>query len=102
MYRTLLLGRPYLSNKSGCLSVVIGTLTRDDFRAQVKSIRRELKRLLEEGAHPEIETGDQTDQTPFAKTVRICRKWLTVESVFWAFVEHDGVAPTNNVAERAL
>ena len=76
-----------------------GTLTRDDFIEQVKPIRRELKRLLEEGAHHKIETGDNT---PFAKTVRTCRKMLTVEPAFWTFAEHDGVEPTNNAAERAL
>ncbi len=76
-----------------------GTLARDDFKEQVKPIRREVKRLLEKGAHYEIEKGDKT---PFAKTVRTCRKLLTVEPAFWTFVEHDGVEPTNNAAERAL
>ncbi len=76
-----------------------GTLTRKDFRAQVKPIRRELRQLLEDAAHHEIETGDKT---PFAKTVRTCRTMLTVEPAFWTFVENDGVEPTNNAAERAL
>ncbi|MEL7477066.1 MAG: transposase, partial [Cyanobacteria bacterium J06555_12] len=76
-----------------------GTLTRVGFIEQTKPIRGELKRLLKKGVQYEIETGDKT---PFAKTVRTCRKMLTVEPAFWTFVEHDGVEPTNNAAERAL
>ena len=76
-----------------------GTLPRGDFIEQVKPIRCELRRLLNEGADYEIEKGDKTS---FAKTVRTCRKLLTVEPAFWTFVEHDGVEPTNNAAERAL
>lgn len=76
-----------------------GTLTRDDFVEQVKPIQLEVKRLLEEGGDDEIEKGDKT---PLAKTVRTCRKLLKVEAALWTFVEHDGVEPTNNAAERAL
>jgi transposase len=66
---------------------------------QVKPIRREVNRLLKEGAQYEIDKGDKS---PFAKTVRTCREMLTVEPAFWTFVEQDGVKPTNNAAERAL
>lgn len=83
----------------GWYQVRDGTLTRGDFIEQVKPIRAEVKRLLEEGADYEIEKGDKT---PFAKTVRTCRKLLTVEPALWTFVEHAGVEPTNNAAERAL
>ena len=76
-----------------------GTLTRTGFAQQVKPIRAEIKRLLEEGADYDVATGEKT---PLAKTMGTCRKMLTVETAFWTFVEREGVEPTNNAAERAL
>lgn len=76
-----------------------GTMTRVDLAQQVKPIRAAIKRLLEEGANYDIARGEKT---PLAKTVRTCRKMLTVETAFWTFVEREGVEPTNNAAERAL
>lgn len=76
-----------------------GTLTREDFAHQVKPIREEVRRLLEEGANYDVAKGEKT---PLAKTVGTCRKMLTVEAAFWTFVERAGVEPTNNAAERAL
>ena len=76
-----------------------GTLTRAGFAEQVKPIREEVRRLLEEGADYDVA---KAEKTPLAKTVRTCRKMLTVEPAFWTFVEREGVEPTNNAAERAL
>lgn len=76
-----------------------GTLTRTGFAQQVKPIREEIKRLLEEGANYDVAKGEKT---PLAKTMGTCRKMLTVETAFWTFVEREGVEPTNNAAERAL
>lgn len=76
-----------------------GTLTRTGFAEQVKPIREDVRRLLEEGANYAVA---KAEKTPLAKTVRTCRKMLTVEPAFWTFVEREGVEPTNNAAERAL
>jgi len=76
-----------------------GTLTRTGFAEQVKPIRVEIKRLLEEGANYDVATGEKT---PLAKTMGTCRQMITVETAFWTFVEREGVEPKNNVAERAL
>lgn len=76
-----------------------GTVTRDDFRAQVKPMRAEVKRLLREGADYDIA---KEEKTPLAKTARTCAQMLKVEPAFWTFVDAEGVEPTNNSAERAL
>jgi len=68
-----------------------GPLSRADFQTQVEPIRQQVAELLREGqtvAHP--------------KTVATCTKILAVEASLWTFVEHAGVEPTNNGAERAL
>ncbi len=76
-----------------------GTLSRGDFAHQLKPIREEVRRLLEEGANYDVAKGEKT---AFAKTVGTCRKMLTVEPAFWTFALRDGIEPTNNAAERAL
>lgn len=76
-----------------------GTLSREQFRAQVKCLRRGFKTVLEEAAALPIEP-DET--TPLAKTVRTCRRLLKVEPALWTFVFTPDVEPTNNAAERAL
>ena len=42
------------------------------------------------------------EKTPWACTVRTCRKILKVEPALWTFLDHPDVEPTNNAAERAL
>lgn len=44
----------------------------------------------------------QKRKRPRAKTVRTCQQLLKVEAALWTFTITDGVAPTNNAAERAL
>lgn len=68
-----------------------GPLSRADFQTQVEPIRQRVGELLREGqrvAHP--------------KTAATCTKILEVEACLWTFVDHPGVEPTNNGAERSL
>lgn len=68
-----------------------GPLNRADFQIQVQPLRQRVGELLREGvqvAHP--------------KTAATCAKILQVEAALWTFVDHEGVEPTNNAAERAL
>lgn len=76
-----------------------GTLSREQFIAQVSHLRKGFKAKLEEAAEIHIEPHEKS---PLAKTVRTCRRLLKVEPALWTFVETVGVEPTNNDAERAL
>ncbi|MEA5464902.1 IS66 family transposase [Leptothoe sp. PORK10 BA2] len=76
-----------------------GTLSRQQFMAQVEYLRRGFKAVLAEAASLPIAADEKT---PLAKTVRTCRRFLKVESALWTFVSTPGVEPTNNAAERAL
>ena len=76
-----------------------GTLSREQFMAQVRYLRHGFKRVLEEAASLPIEPDEKT---PLAKTVRTCRRLLKVEPALWTFVFTTDVEPTNNSAERAL
>lgn len=76
-----------------------GTLSRDQFIAQVNHLRGGFKIVLEEAASLPIEPDEKT---PLAKTVRTCRRLLKVEPALWTFVYTNDVEPTNNAAERAL
>lgn len=76
-----------------------GTLSRAQFMAQVNCLRHGFKTVLEEAASLPI---DPKEKTPLAKTVRTCRRLLTVEPTLWTFVFMTDVEPTNNAAERAL
>jgi len=64
-----------------------GTLTRIGFQRQMKPIREEIEALLLRGAFAGI---------GMAEELYNHREWL------WAFVEVEGVEPTNNASERAL
>lgn len=68
-----------------------GPLNRADFQRQVQPLRHRVGELLREGTH-----------VAHSKTAATCAKILQVEAALWTFVEHEGVAPTNNAAERAL
>jgi len=76
-----------------------GTLKRCEFQLQAQSIRNSIKSCLEEAANYEV---GYKEKTPFAQTVRTCRKILKVEPALWLFVDVEGVEPTNNAAERAI
>ncbi|NEQ52872.1 MAG: IS66 family transposase [Leptolyngbya sp. SIO3F4] len=76
-----------------------GTLSREQFIRQVTYLRQGFKAALDEAAALPI---DPHEKSPFAKTVRTCRRLLKVEPALWTFVSTVGVEPTNNAAERAL
>lgn len=68
-----------------------GTLSRNDFQCAMQPIRHEVKSLLSIGTfvnHPQ--------------TRKTCQNILQVEQALWTFVDHEGIEPTNNAAERAL
>jgi len=68
-----------------------GTLAHATFARYMWPVRREMERLLEAG---------QTCGVP--KTEGTCRELLKLRQALWTFVRHEGVAPTNNTAERAI
>jgi transposase len=68
-----------------------GTLSRMDFSALVQPIRREVKGLLQLGL--------RLNQSTTQKT---CANILKLEPALWTFVDHEGIEPTNNAAERPL
>lgn len=68
-----------------------GTLSRMDFSALVQPIRKDVKTLLEIGL--------LLDQSTTRKT---CSNILKLEPALWTFVDHVGIEPTNNAAERPL
>lgn len=75
-----------------------GTLSRS-WEDQVAALRQRVKGLLEEGADYCPKRDEKTLRT---KTARTCRALLKLEPAMWLFVDHQGVEPTNNAAERAL
>ena len=70
------------------------TLSRSDFQQGMVSIRAKIEALLEQGAQL---TGDGE-----SKTAGTCKKILKFRVALWTFVDHEGVEPTNNQAERML
>jgi hypothetical protein len=68
-----------------------GTLSRADFQVAMQPIRQEVSCLLQIGTC-----------LNHSKTRRTCQNILKLEQALWAFVDHQGVEPTNNAAERAL
>ncbi len=69
-----------------------GSLSRPAFQEAMQAIRREVEALLE----IDILAVKQT------KTKATCGNILKFKMALWTFVEREGVAPTNNAAERAL
>ena len=67
------------------------TLPWSQLKAKLQPVRREVRKLLEEGAL--WHTG---------KAQSLCKELLQHEPALWRFAEVAGVEPTNNAAERAL
>jgi transposase len=67
------------------------TLSRATFQTYVGWLRSAVRDDLESGT-----------ACGCAKTAATCRALLTHETRLWTFVRHDGVEPTNNVAERTV
>ncbi len=68
-----------------------GTLRRESFRKYVSPLRKRVEALLDEGT-----------RCDHGKTARTCAKIRRVGCCLWYFVDHEGVDPTNNAAERAV
>jgi transposase len=68
-----------------------GTLKRSTFRSYMSPLRREVERLLEAGSRCDV-----------PKTAGTCRDILKRRQALWTFVQVEGVAPTNNTAERSI
>jgi len=68
-----------------------GTLSRVEFQRQMAPLQTRIGRLLRAGTRRQ-----------HAKTRHTCANILKVEAALWTFVAVEGVAPTNNAAERAL
>lgn len=67
------------------------TLKRSSLRVYVSAIRREVRRLLEQGA-----------RCRRRQRAGRCAAILAVESALWTFVRVEGLEPTNNGSERTL
>lgn len=67
-------------------------LSRSAFQEAMRPVRHEIETLLQlatlAAEHP--------------KTRKTCQNILKFKSALWTFVDQEGVAPTNNAAERAL
>jgi transposase len=68
-----------------------GSLSRLDFSVCIQPVRREVKALLQMGLLVEHST-----------TRKTCANILKLEPALRTFVDHEGVEPTNNSAERPL
>lgn len=68
-----------------------GTLSRTDFQQKMRPIQAEVEALLQLGT-----------LVNHSKTAKCCGNILKLSAALWAFVQHEGIEPTNNAAERAL
>jgi transposase len=68
-----------------------GHLSRDELRAQAAPRRKQIERLL-------ARVRGSGDRDPAG----MCREILLLAPALWAFIDVDGVPPTNNAAERAI
>ncbi len=68
-----------------------GTMTREEFKAKMRPLSRNVETCLERVA-----------QRGCRKAAGMCAKILKQRAWLWTFVEHEGVEPTNNAAERAI
>jgi transposase len=68
-----------------------GTLKRSSCRRYMTPVRREVERLLKAGSRCGV-----------PKTDGVGRDMLKRRQALWTFVHLEGVAPTNNAAERAI
>ncbi|HEX5659790.1 MAG TPA: IS66 family transposase [Polyangiales bacterium] len=66
-------------------------LGRDEFQAWMAPVRHQFEQLLERAAKADI-----------AEMSGSCEDMLAHRAALWTFVDHEGVEPTNNHAEREL
>jgi transposase len=68
-----------------------GTLSHEDFLAELPAIQKAVRHWLTEGIGCD-----------HAKTAKTCRNILQLDPALWTFAYHEHIEPTNNSAERAL
>lgn len=68
-----------------------GSRNHDWFQGEMGEVRRGVEDLLEQGA-----------ACGYPKTERTCRRILKMKAALWTFVDHEGIEPTNNLAERTV
>jgi transposase len=68
-----------------------GTISRTGLKISLSKTRRAVDELLLRGL-----------RCRHAHTAEVCRELYWYRQRLWTFLEHDGVEPTNNAAERAL
>ena len=76
-----------------------GTILFSTFRTYAGRIRREIRKLLVEGASYTPKKGEKSAR---AKTSRSCGELLSLEPAMWLFARREGIEPTNNFAEQLL
>lgn len=69
-----------------------GRITHAEMVAQLAGTRKKTHRLLVNAA----------DHAPAVRARRVCAEILKGEAKLWTFLDHPGVPPTNNPAERGL
>lgn len=74
-----------------------GELSKAEMTEQMEKIRNDLIELLEYGSG----LGGQ-GRSENARSARTCQRILKLEPCLWRFLEHEGLEPTNNGAERAI
>jgi transposase len=68
-----------------------GTLSRAAFRRYMAPVRRDMISLLREA-----------EACPATKTAGMAKQMLKLKAALFTFVDHAGIEPTNNSAERAI
>ena len=71
-----------------------GTLSSNDFQAQMEPIQTSIVAALTEGAAGTKESD--------SKTAATCKRLLVLKDALWLFVRVPGIEPTNNLAERSI
>ncbi len=64
-----------------------------------RSVQLAFEQTLQRVVELSIQRGERT---PWARTVRTCQQLLKQKQALWTFLEHPGIEPTNNAAERVL
>jgi transposase len=68
-----------------------GTLTRVEFQQAARPVRRRILALLRKGS-----------RLPCRKVSGMCAEILQLRPALFTFIDHPGIEPTNNTAERSL
>jgi len=70
---------------------------------QLQKNCRPIRQAFEATLQQVVELGCQRgERTPWDQTVHTCQQLLQRSNALWNFLEHPGVKPTNNAAERVL